>query len=205
MNRRWLMTLPMLLAVTTVQADQVVNMSELLRLPKYCWGTQQIRDVSGDPVPIEEYMKRYGRSYHHLHHYCWALNTENKVAITNPHDWKFQLDFVAMGDINYVLSQNKDPKFAFLPEIYTTKARILFKLDKAADAVPWLKKAIEANPKYLPAYARLSDYYAEKGDKAEAIKILNQGIAHSKHSDMLSRRLKELQGTNGAKPNQPAQ
>ncbi len=192
MNRRWLMILPMLLAVTTAQADRVESMSELLRLPKYCWGTQQVREVSGDPVPLGEYYKRYGFGYSHLHHYCWALTTENRVAITNPRDGKFWLDN-AIGDIDYVLRQNKDPKFVFLPEIYVTKARILFKLDKAADAVPWLQKAIAANPKYLPAYARLSDYYAEKGDKAEAIKILNQGLARNKNSDMLNRRLRELQ------------
>ena len=205
MNRRWLMTLPMLLAVTMARADHVETMSELLRLPKYCWGTQQIAEISGDRRH-GEYIKRYGPAYHDLHHYCWALNTENRVSITNPSDGKFWLG-QAIGDIDYVLKANKDPKFVFLPEIYTTKARILFKLDKAADAVPWLEKAIKTNPNYIPAYARLSDYYVEKGDTAEAIKILNLGIARSKKSDMLSRRLKALQGKNGetAKPNQPAQ
>lgn len=193
MNRRWSMTLPILLVVTIAQADHVNTMSELLRLPKYCWGTQQINAISGDQMH-EEYIKRYGPAYHDMHHYCWALNTENKIAITNPPDSKFQLGTVVMSDIDYVLRQNKDPKFVFLPEIYTTKARILFKLDKAEDAVPWLIKAIETNPNYTPAYARLSDYYAEQGKTAEAIKILNQGIARTKRSDMLVRRLKELQG-----------
>lgn len=209
MNKRWLMILPMLLSMNMAQAGSVrgvYSLVELSRLPAYCRGVQQIRKISGDPVPIEEYVKRYGFSYTHLHHYCWALNAENRIAITNPDDWKFQLG-VAIGDIDYVLSRNDDPDFVFLPEIYTSRARMLFKLDQPADAIIWLKKAIAKNPNYTPAFARLSDYYAEQGNTEEAIKILNLGIANGKKSDMLSRRLKELQGKPGesAKKSEPSQ
>lgn len=196
MNTKQLIVFWALFFATTVQADRVETISELLRLPAYCRGTQQIREVSGDPVPIGEHIKRYGTGYNHLHHYCWALNTENRVAISNPYDGKFWLRN-AIGDIDYVLRNNHDPKFFCLPEIYVSKARILFKLDQPEDAVPWLKKAIALRPNYSPAYARLSDYYVEKGDKAEAVKILKQGIAKSSKSDMLIRRLRELEAQNG--------
>ncbi|WP_200335714.1 tetratricopeptide repeat protein [Thiocystis violacea] len=176
---------------TMAQAGRVESVSELLRLPAYCRGTQQIRDISQDPTPIDVYIKKYGWAYSHLHHYCWALNEENRISIARPPDGKFWLG-EAIKDIDYVLNQNRNPKFIFLPEMYTTKARILFKLDKPLDAVLWLKKAIEANPRYVPAYSRLSDYYLDQGNTAEAIKILEQGISRSQQSAILQRKLREL-------------
>jgi tetratricopeptide (TPR) repeat protein len=195
---KWVALILMLLT-TMAHADRIENLAELARLPAYCRGTQQIREISQEPsYKVQEYYAKYGPTYNHLHHYCWALNTENRVSIQNPRDGKFWLG-TAIGDIDYVLHQNHDPKFILLPEIYTSKARILFKIDQAADAIPWLQKAIATRPDYVPAYARLSDYYAERGDTAEAIKILKQGIAKSKKADMLNRRLGELQKQGGGK------
>ncbi|PQJ96199.1 hypothetical protein CXB77_10435 [Chromatium okenii] len=197
MNIKKLIVLLALFFATTVQADNVESVSELLRLPAYCKGTQQIREISGDPVPIEEYIKRYGLGYNHLHHYCWALNSENNAVYMSDRDLAHSKIFHAISDIDYVLRNNHDPKFFFLPEIYVSKARILFKLNQPDDAVPWLKKAIALRPNYSPAYARISDYYVEKGDKAEAVKILKQGIAKSNKSDMLIHRLRELESQGG--------
>ena len=177
---------------SAVYADRVESPAELTRLPAYCRGTQQVREISQDPTPISVYIAKYGEGYNHLHHYCWALNTEHRVSRDNPSDGKFWLSN-AIGDIDYVLRNNRDPHFIFLPEIYTSKARILFKLDQGSDAVQWLQKAIATRPDYVPAYARLSDYYANQGNKAEAIKILKQGIARSKRSQMLQRKLSELE------------
>jgi len=99
----------------------------------------------------------------------------------------------AINGIDYVLKNNHDPKFIFLPEIYVARARLLFNLDEDLDGVSWLEKAIKLKPSYVPAYARLSDYYVEQGKTAEAIRILKQGIDRSKSSDMLIRRLRDLQ------------
>lgn len=174
-------------------ADKVDSAMDLARLPAFCRGTMLIRDFSQDPTPWEVYLKKYGKSWTHLHHYCWALNGENHAAsISNP-DRRYDKLRYALGDIDYVLSNNKDPNFYFLPEIYTSRARILFKLDDPDNAVIWLKKAIDLRPSYVPAYARLSDYYVDRGETEEAVKILNQGIARSQRSEMLKRRLSEIQ------------
>lgn len=176
-------------------ADTVQNIAQLTRLPAYCRGTQLIREISQDPTPFEVYVAKYGPGFKHLHHYCWALTTEHRVARENPKDGKFWLQ-QAIVDIDYVIRENRDPNFFFLPEIYTSKARIIFKLDQPSDAVQWLQKAIEIRSDYVPAYARLSDYYADQGNNAQAIKILKQGIARSKRSQMLQRRLNELESKN---------
>ena len=152
-----------------------------------------IRNFSKDPTPFNLYIKKYGASFAHLHHYCYALNDEYEAdSISDPIRRHHRLAKDAIGDLDYVLSNNKDPNFFFLPEIYTAKARILFKLDDPKNALIWLRKAIDARPSYAPAYARLSDYYVAQGMKEEAIKILNQGIARSKRSDMLKQRLNKL-------------
>jgi tetratricopeptide (TPR) repeat protein len=183
----------LMMAPSKSDADKVESTSDLAKLPAFCRGTMMIRKLSQDPIPWDVYLKKYGESWMHLHHYCWALNAENHaVSISNTDRRRDKLRY-AIGDIDYVLSNNKDPNFYFLPEIYTSKARILFKLDDSDNAVIWLKKAIDLKPSYVPAYARLSDYYVDRGEIDEAIKILNQGIARNKRSDMLTRRLREIQ------------
>lgn len=172
-------------------ADQVENQAELALLPAFCRGTQQIRTISHDPKPIEEYMAMYGKPYYHLHHYCWALNTENKAErISDRYLRESKLSY-ALTDIQYSLDHS-DPDFVFLPEMYNTQARILFTLRRDAEAVVALNKAIEAKPDYVPAYLRLSDYFVDKGNKAEAIKILEQGIDYTEKANALIKRLAKL-------------
>lgn len=172
-------------------ADRVENLLELARLPTYCRGTQQIREISRDPVPIEEYQARYGFSYSHMHHYCWALNSENKAnSILDPAQRKSKL-FYALGDIDYVL-RNASPNFVFLPEVYTGKARILFQLHQDAEAVSALRQALELKPAYWPASLRLSDYHKRQGEIENARKILEKALEHTPNSKILNKRLAEL-------------
>jgi tetratricopeptide (TPR) repeat protein len=180
----------------TVHADlkyTIQSEAELLRLPAYCRGTQQIREISRDPIPISTYIQKYGPGYNHLHHYCWSLNQEYQAHSISDRAIARSWLRSAIGGIDYVLRNNHDPSFVFLPDIYVTRARILFQLEDDPNAVSALKKAIELRPSYVPAYSRLSDYYVEKGNTSEAVRILKQGIAKSKKSDMLTRKLRELQ------------
>jgi tetratricopeptide (TPR) repeat protein len=175
-------------------ADQVANAMELAALPTFCRGTQLIRNISHDPVPIESYVKRFGEGYRHLHHYCWALNAENKTYNMLDKELKKSKLTYALGDIDYVLARVQ-PTFVFLPEIYTGKARILFKLDRAAEAVEALNKALRLRPDYSPASLQLSSYFEKKGDKTMAINVLKQGIDNSKQPKQaapLYKRLKKL-------------
>lgn len=172
-------------------ADEVKNLSELALLPHYCRGTQQVRVISKDTKPIEEYVAIYGKSYYHFHHYCWALNTENNAWKT--HDKflrKSKLNY-ALGDIQYILERS-EPSFVYLPDIYNAQARILFSLRRYAEAAIALRKAIVAKPDYVPAIARLSDYYADNGDKAQAIKTLEEGIDNTEKATTLIKKLKKL-------------
>jgi len=172
-------------------ADRVENPVELARLPAYCRGTQQIRSVSHDPVPIETYMKRYGQAYYHLHHYCWALNSENKANTIPDKQQRNSKLFYALGDIDYVIDRSQ-PNFLLLPEIYTGKARILFKLDRAPEAVGALYKALQLKPDYWPASLRLSDHYKRQGDMKNARTILEKALEKTPKSKVIAKRIEEL-------------
>lgn len=171
--------LVLIIFISSAWADEVKNLSELALLPQYCRGTQLIRSISKDTRPIEQYVAIYGSTYIHLHHYCWALNTENNALRLKPGDRRVKLTY-SLADYKYVLDR-APTSFILLPEIYTSRARVLFTLKRDVEAVMDLNKAIQLKADYSPAYARLSDYYQGVGDKSNAIKILEQGISHTKN------------------------
>lgn len=196
-------TFSILLALfsATAVADEVTSMAELALLPPYCRGTQLIRNISKDPKPLEAYYAMYGMSYSHFHHYCWALNTENNAWKTSDSYLRKSKLGYALKDLQYSLDRS-DPNFVFLPDIYNTKARLLFSLRRDAEAVLALHKAIEIKPDFVTAIARLSDYYADHGNKARAIQTLETGIDNSEKAGTLIKKLKKLgktyQGTPGS-------
>ena len=163
---------------------EIEDLSELSALPAYCKGTQLTRAVSHDPKPIEEYVAIYGHAYTHLHHYCWALNAENhKNSDINS----------ILGNIQYVI-ERAPLTFALLPEIYITKARILFKAKRDTDALATLLQLTQIKPDYAAAYAQLGDYYQKVGDKSSAIRYYEQGLikTNQKNADFFIFKIKKL-------------
>lgn len=186
------------------EADQVATRAELASLPAYCRGTQLIRNLSGDSTPLETYIAIYGDGFQHLHHFCWALNAENKsYRMRKKGQRRSKLQY-AIKDIDYVIGRAPS-SFSLLPEIYVARARILFKLDRDYEAVMNLKQAIELNSGYAPAYDYLSGYYKRSGDAKLAIATLEEGIRNTSNPDHLIDRLKELGVTYESPPeHQPA-
>jgi hypothetical protein len=163
-----------------VWADEVKTLAELALLPPYCKGTQAIRTLSKDPVPIERYMEIYGAAYYHMHHYCWALNTENNaLRINDAFLRKSKLGY-ALDDYKYFIDR-APPSFPLLPEVYISRARVLFTLKRDDAAIADLNTAIRLKPEYSLPYARLSEYYQGIGDKSNAIQALERGIAHTRN------------------------
>jgi len=105
------------------------------------------------------------------------LNTENHLDKMDDYTRKNQLGSM-LGNIKYVLDQAL-PTFPLLPEIYISKARILFKFHSDAEAVDVLFKLTQMKPSYALAYAQLGDYYQRVGDKSNAIKYYEQGLINT--------------------------
>ncbi|MBI1285826.1 MAG: hypothetical protein GC183_16090 [Thiobacillus sp.] len=195
--------LPLFVIAASSHADRVTNERELMLLPEYCRGTQGLRQISKLPKSaVDNYYKTYGETYHHLHHYCWALMSEYnafKILEAGPRSNKLK---EAIGDIDYVLNKNPPATFPPLAEIYTTRARILFKLDRPGEAAADLVRATSLKPVYQPAYTQLSDYYLKIGQKDKAVAILEEGVANDPSPTSLLRKLEKLgkpyQGTPGS-------
>ncbi|MCX7193033.1 MAG: hypothetical protein NTY60_05330 [Proteobacteria bacterium] len=154
---------------------EVHDMSEVELLPVYCRGTDQIRMITNDTKSVAEYAAIYGESYKNLHHYCWALNSENKLS-------KMRDDYEKRNEITYILHNiqyvlDRAPlSFSLIPDIYITRARILFKAEQDVEAIGVLFKLTQIRPSYGPAYAQLGDYYQRIGDRANAIKFYELGL-----------------------------
>lgn len=157
---------------------EIQDASELALLPTYCMGTEGIRLISHDPKPVEEYVAMYGEIFRHLGFYCAALNAENNLHKINDHYLKkSELNYI-LNYIQYVLIR-APATFSLLPEIYLSKARILFKLDRDVDAIGVLFELTKIKPDYGPAYEKLGDYYQRIGDKHNAIKYFEQGLLNT--------------------------
>jgi len=164
-----------LLSPTSWAIDAVHDLSEVELLPSYCKGTLQIRMISNDPKPFAEYVAIYGDPFNYLHHYCWALNSENNL-------YKIEQDYLKkselisiLGNLQYVLDRSP-LSFSLLPDIFISKARILFKMDKDTEALGVLFKLSLIKPGYAPTYAQLGDYYQRIGHNNDAIKMYEQGL-----------------------------
>ena len=98
-----------------------------------------------------------------------------------------------LGNIKYVLDQAL-PTFPLLPEIYISKARILFKFHSDAEAVDVLFKLTQMKPSYALAYAQLGDYYQRVGDKSNAIKYYEQGLINTdkRNADFFIFKIKKM-------------
>lgn len=198
-------TLLTMMAVSAQASDvrYPKDKKDLTILPKYCEGTQIIRGISKLPrASVDAYYASYGPTYNHVHHYCWALFAEfngDKMLDKGPRVNAYRQ---ALNDIDYVLHKSPPPSFPLLPEIHTSRGRILLKMDKPGEGIAELNNAINLKPDYEPAYMQLSDYYLNTGKKQNAISILEKGVENNPSPSRLLRKLKKLgkpyQGTPGS-------
>lgn len=201
MSIRHILKLLFLCLYSVTAAAQVdVTLQDLPFLPKYCMGTQLIRNVSKDTTPMAVYMRLYGPEFHHLHHYCWALLEYQKAssAPDHPTDGEYPRSGWlnrSLEDLKYIIDRSGD-NFIFLPDILTTNALVLNALGRKEQAIDSLKRAIRIRPDYLPAYVRLGDLYKAAGDRANAIRILETGLKAVPGTALIIHNLQEL----GVKP-----
>ena len=200
------LTFLFVLAVSSFCSLQVLalvptTLAEVNRLPAYCRGTQQITRLTG--ASHEAGLKLYGEEYHHLHHYCWALNAENKALGVLDKTQRGYLLGPAISDMDYAINHCR-PTFILLPEMYSGKARVLFKLGRAPEAVASLYKALQIKPDYAPAALQLSRYFERQGERAKAIAILKTTAEHSATpSAAIARQLKKLGASTAPSPEKP--
>jgi tetratricopeptide (TPR) repeat protein len=172
---------------------EVHDLSEVELLPTYCKGTDQIRMITNDPKSIAEYAAIYGEAYKHLHHYCWALNSENKLSrMRNDYEKQSEMTYI-LHNVQYVLDR-APLSFSLIPDMYITKARILFKMEQDVEAIGALFKLTQIRPGYGPGYAQLGDYYQRIGDRSNAIKFYQLGLINTNkaNAQFFTRKIRKI-------------
>jgi tetratricopeptide (TPR) repeat protein len=162
----------------------------LAGLPEYC---RHALTFGGTKEGFTYWEQRLGGTFHHMHHYCWALGHLRKATL----DFKLSsgekrhLYKVAVGDIDYVLGHAPDD-YVLLPEILTRRGEALMRLKEFPAADASYARAIAARKDYWPAYIGYSDSLLAQGKHDRAIEVLSTGISQVADPRMLQRKLDEL-------------
>lgn len=175
---------------------------EVALLPPYCAYTHYFRaKVPGgnDVQKTEAWRASLGRTFEHIHHYCFGLMKTNRAVLLarSSQSRLFYLND-ALLEYDYVI-ERAPADFILLPEILTKKADNLLLLNRAPVAVFELERAIELKPDYWPPYAKLSDHYKDVGKGQKAREMLEAGLKAAPDAVGLKRRLSELESAGSGK------
>jgi tetratricopeptide (TPR) repeat protein len=184
--------------------------SLVLRLPPYCKYTMffNAKVPGGDNrVEQERWKNLMGPTFIHMHHYCYGLMATNRAIYLSPTREARNHNFgISIQEYDYVI-QRAPEGFGLLPEMLTRKGESLISLDRGPEGVGELRRAIDIQPDYWPAYAAASDYYKEHGAPSKAREWLEKGLAAAPDTRALTRRLDALNISQGkgsrAKNQQP--
>ena len=156
-------------------------------LPQYC----KDRAKGINSAEFKRWRSTLSDVYEHIHHYCSGIYAEQKAKSTiDRRERKRWLRSVA-GEMAYV-SRHCSARCALYSELHTRWGWALAADGQPSEAVGHFQLAIRAKPKYVPAYAKLSDVYLETNQPEEARRILDEGLKAKPGSSMLQRRLQKL-------------
>lgn len=156
-------------------------------LPPYC----KAKFDKTTPADKDHWAKRIGPDFQHVHHYCAALHSLNVANATPDVSKSNYLLGEMVNEIQYV-EKLSAPTFFLRAEMSVQKGRALARMKKLVPAMEAFNAAIKLNGKFSPAYAGLADVLLSAGQKSEAIKVLEKGIAAAPGSKSLHQRLARL-------------
>jgi tetratricopeptide (TPR) repeat protein len=180
---------------------ELITNAEIAMLPAYCpdtqtfghggqhWGGQSYNWSPNAP----KWVDLMGQGFWAMHHYCWALIRLRRAERpgTLPVIQKGHRQ-AALGDLKFVI-ENSPPDFVMLPEVYTKVGEVQLLLGNYADADLAFTKARSLKPDYWPAYFQWAQYLRQRGQKAKARDLVQEGLLHAPNA----KPLKELLSTLG--------
>lgn len=169
-------------------------------LPEWCKYTMELPSSSdekgayGDPRGAP-WVAEFGKHrFEHLHHYCRGLDRLYEGGrVLNDESTRHGLFQDAVRECTYVLDRTDDT-FTLKPEIYYKRGVALMALGKRVEAVENFTAAVNIRPDYEPAYVSLSQFFERAGDRAEARRLIEEGLRWVPQSTQLTARLAELDG-----------
>lgn len=157
-------------------------------LPPYC----KDRAKGLQSAEFKRWYGRLGDVSIHMHHYCSGIYAEQKAKSTVDRAQRQRWLRTVLDEMQYV-SNHCAARCPLYPELHTRWGWALGANGQPAEAIKHLQLVIQAKPKYVPAYARLSDLYVEIKQPDEARRVLKQGLDVKPGSRMLKKRLQGLE------------
>lgn len=165
--------------------DYAISASEARQLPPFCLGLS-IGNFQEDAKSLKSNVKIPGNGDNH--HFCHGMKAIIRGDRGNKGWYK-----TAIGEFDYVLGRSTTlSQNELLDSNHLYKAEALGKLGQTGPALQEYNKAIQLNPKYHQAYARLADFYLKLGMKKDALDTVNAGLNFSPNSKGLKSRLHKL-------------
>ena len=172
-------------------------------LPLYCKYTQRLPDrtgtgqggiqgLHGHPLSSRQFSRVYGAAWHHMHHYCYALDDLYLASLQAEPAKARTLLGQSIKEIQYVIDRT-DRSWVLLPEALFNIGIAHLGLGNNMEAVRFLTACLVEDPAYVPAYLMLANYFQRLGDKNQAASILRKGLANAPNADVLSDRLRTLE------------
>jgi len=157
-------------------------------LPPYC----QDRAKGAQSAEFNKWRNTFGDAFIHMHHYCSGIYAEQQVRNTINKQEKQRMLRAVIAEMQYV-SRHCSTRCVLYPELHSRWGWALGVSGQPVGAVEHFQLAIRAKPKYMPAYAKLSDIYIEINQPDEARRVLGEGLKAKPGSRMLQKRLKKLE------------
>ena len=156
-------------------------------LPQYC----KDRAKGLQSAEFNKWRGTFGEAFVHMHHYCDGVYAEQKARSTiNPQERARWLRTV-LHEMQYV-GKHCQARCVLYPELHSRWGWALGASGQPVEAVKHFQLAIRAKPKYVSAYAKLSDLYVELKQPDDARRVLGEGLKAKPGSRMLNKRLQEL-------------
>lgn len=157
-----------------------VSVPAVTRLPDYCADAQGGKSGynPSNLTPAQTYWAGLmGNAFHHIHHYCWALDNLRKARdpMLTPQA-RAGLYRAVLSDCNYVIERSP-PDFVLLPEIYLRMGQASFARSDIPGALDYFEKSRAAKPDYWPVYIEIAKTNLSFGRRQEAEAALNAGLA----------------------------
>lgn len=188
---RILAALGLMLALGAAMAQRPPNttVGEMARLPAYCPDTMGFGygDATYNTSPRAPYwVSMMGKGFWAMHHYCWALiNLHRAQALPVSSPVRADLLKKVMGDYVYVINHT-EANFVMLPEIYTRIGEASVLMSDYAGAHDAYGRARALKPDYWPAYSQWAEALIKRGLRADAEKIIVQGLQNAPDSTVLA-------------------
>ena len=178
-------------------APENITDGELALLPPYCQDVQAIRygNEFDNPSPrASHWVAVMGKSFWHLHHYCWGLiHLRRSQAPGLAPAARQGMVQAAVSDYIYVV-QKSPADFPLAPEIYLRIGEAELLLGRSTSASEFFQRARALKPDYWPAYTRWIDVLIKTKQTALAKDLAAEGLRHAPTSRELISRYKTLGG-----------